>query len=92
MKPLAACLLAAAAMAAAPLTHAQDFAGAVKSALSASQPTDLSVQGADKNWFFLRKELEHLSNGDLAAADMAKVNKEGTDPLPAITIWERWSD
>jgi alginate O-acetyltransferase complex protein AlgJ len=83
MKPLAACVFAA-ALVAASFLPAQDFTEAVKSALSASQPTDLSVQGADKNWFFLRKELEHLANGDLAAADMAKVNKEGTDPLPAI--------
>lgn len=87
MKPFFACVFAATAImaAGAPALQAQDFTEAVKSALSASQPTDLSVQGADKNWFFLRKELEHLANGDLAAADMAKVNKEGTDPLPAIT-------
>jgi alginate O-acetyltransferase complex protein AlgJ len=87
MKPFVACFLAAAALmaAGAPALQAQDFTAAVKSALSASQPSDLSVQGADKNWFFLRKELEHLANGDLAAADMAKVNKEGTDPIPAIT-------
>jgi alginate O-acetyltransferase complex protein AlgJ len=84
MKPFAACVFAAASLVTAPLLPAQDFTEAVKSALSASQPADLSVQGADKGWFFLRKELEHLANGDLAAADMAKVNKEGTDPLPAI--------
>lgn len=84
MKPFPACLLAALMVTGSACVHAQDFTEAAKSALSASQPTDLSVQGADKNWFFLRKELEHLANGDLAAADMAKVNREGTDPLPAI--------
>lgn len=84
MKLLHACLLAV-AISGASCLQAQDFTSAVKSALSASQPTDLSVQGADKNWFFLRKELEHLANGDLAAADMSKMNKEGTDPIPAIT-------
>lgn len=64
---------------------AQDFAEAVKSALADSQPTDLAVQGSDKNWFFLRKELEHLQQGDLATVDFTKANKEGTDPLPVIT-------
>lgn len=64
---------------------AQDFAGTVGSALSSAAADALAVQGTDKSWFFLRKELEHLSVGDLAAADMAKANKEGTDPLPVIT-------
>ncbi|CAN5831956.1 hypothetical protein BH11VER1_BH11VER1_04650 [soil metagenome] len=67
---------------------AQDFAEAIKTALADSQPTDLAVQGSDKNWFFLRKELEHLQQGDLAAADFTKANKEGTDPLPVITKYQ----
>jgi alginate O-acetyltransferase complex protein AlgJ len=64
--------------------HAQDFTGTVKSILASAPADALSVQGADKNWFFLRKELEHLSVGDLAAADMPKANKEGTDPVPVM--------
>jgi alginate O-acetyltransferase complex protein AlgJ len=65
-------------------SHAQDFP-AIVNAILASAPADaLSVQGADKNWFFLRKELEHLTVGDLAAADMTKSNKEGTDPVPVM--------
>ncbi|MEY4482873.1 MAG: hypothetical protein RL693_325, partial [Verrucomicrobiota bacterium] len=47
-----------------------------------------AVQGSDKNWFFLRKELEHLQQGDLAAADFTKANKEGTNPLPVITKYQ----
>lgn len=82
MKPFAALLLSLAT--ALPLA-AQDFTDSVKAAVAASQPADLAVQGSDKNWFFLRKELEHLAVGDLAKADMAKANKEGTDPIPAIT-------
>src|SRR4051794_34050573 len=65
-------------------SHAQDFTATVKSILAAAPADALSVQGADKNWYFLRKELEHLSVGDLAAADLAKVNKEGTDPVPVM--------
>lgn len=67
---------------------AQDFAEAIKSALTDSQPADLAVQGSDKNWFFLRKELEHLQLGDLATADLTKANKEGTDPLPVIAKYQ----
>lgn len=77
-------LIPALALASIAAASAQDFTDTVKSILSSTLPADLSVQGADKNWFFLRKELEHLSNGDLATADMAKVNKEGTDPVPVI--------
>lgn len=64
---------------------AQDFADAVKTSLAASEPTTLAIQGSDKNWLFLRKELEHLQHGDLAIVDFIKANKEGTDPLPVIT-------
>jgi alginate O-acetyltransferase complex protein AlgJ len=56
----------------------------LKSILEAAPPDALSVQGVDKNWYFLRKELVHLSHGDLAAADLAKANREGTDPLPVM--------
>lgn len=63
---------------------AQDFTTTVKAILDAAPADALSVQGSDKNWFFLRKELEHLSAGDLATADMTRVNKEGTDPVPVI--------
>jgi alginate O-acetyltransferase complex protein AlgJ len=63
---------------------AQDFTGTVKSILEATPPEVMSAQGADKSWFFLRRELLHLSHGDLAAADLAKANKEGTDPVPVI--------
>lgn len=64
---------------------AQDFTAVVRGTLSSSGATDLSVAGkGDAGWFFLRRELEHLQHGDLAAADLAKINKEGTDPLPVI--------
>ncbi len=66
------------------VSRADDFTTAVKSILAATPNDALSVQGADKSWFFLRKELEHLSVGDLAAADMKKANKEGTDPVPVM--------
>jgi alginate O-acetyltransferase complex protein AlgJ len=64
--------------------HSQDFTDSVKSVLASSPEDALSVQGADQNWFFLRKELEHVAHGDLAAADMTKANKEGTDPVPVM--------
>ena len=63
---------------------AQDFTTTVKAIVDAAPADALSVQGSDKNWFFLRKELEHLSVGDLATADMTKANREGTDPVPVI--------
>jgi alginate O-acetyltransferase complex protein AlgJ len=76
---LAAALLAPSAV------PAQDFSSIIKGALAASAPTDLAIQGkGDANWFFLRRELEHLQHGDLAAADLLKANKEGTDPVPVI--------
>jgi alginate O-acetyltransferase complex protein AlgJ len=66
-------------------TRAQDFTETVKAILSQSDTTKpLAVQGSDKNWLFLRKELEHLSVGDLGTADLSKANVEGTDPLPVI--------
>ncbi|WP_050030909.1 hypothetical protein [Verrucomicrobium sp. BvORR034] len=71
-------------------TQAEDFTTVVKGALAASAPTDLSVPGkGDSNWFFLRRELEHLQHGDLAAADLAKANKEGTDPVPVIAKYAK---
>lgn len=71
-------------LASGPAAQAQDFTATVKSILSATPEDALSVQGADKSWFFLRKEIEHLSQGDLATADMTKANKEGADPVPVM--------
>lgn len=81
MKPIFIAVLATIGFAA---SHAQDFTAEVKSILSSTPEDALSVQGSDKSWFFLRKELEHLSHGDLASADMATANKEGTDPVPVM--------
>ncbi len=68
-----------------PPLPAEDFTDAVKGILNRTQAAKpLAVQGQDVNWFFLRKELEHLAKGDLANADMTKDNVEKTDPLPAI--------
>ena len=64
--------------------RAEDFTATVQSLFSSAPADALAVQGADQNWFFLRRELEHLAVGDLAAADMTKANKEGTDPVPVI--------
>lgn len=64
--------------------RADDFTATIQSTLSSAPADALSIQGADKNWHFLRKELEHLSVGDLANADMTKANKEGTDPVPVM--------
>ncbi len=64
---------------------ALDFTETVKTIVEQTEATKpLSVQGSDKNWYFLRKELVHLAQGDLATADLTKVNAEGTDPLPVI--------
>ncbi|MFZ4766222.1 MAG: alginate O-acetyltransferase AlgX-related protein, partial [Roseimicrobium sp.] len=66
-------------------TRAEDFTAAVKSLLHTSPAEALSVPGSDANWLFLRRELEHLAVGDLASANLAQVNKEGTDAIPVIT-------
>jgi len=63
---------------------AKDFTTTVKGLAASTPPTQLAVPGAESGWFFLRKELEHLAQGDLAKADMKTANKEGTDPLPVI--------
>lgn len=63
---------------------AQDFTETVKAVLAADTAKGMAVQGSDKSWFFFRKELEHLANGDLAKADLSKANVEGTDPIPVI--------
>jgi len=74
---MAAALLSAAS--------AQDFTETVKAVLAQSEATKpLAVEGSAKGWYFLRKELQHLSNGNLATADLTKANVEGTDPLPVI--------
>ncbi len=68
-----------------PTLRAEDFTDTVKGILAKTQAAKpLAVSGQDANWFFLRKELEHLSKGDLANADMSKDNIEKTDPLPVI--------
>lgn len=71
-------------------TQAEDFTTIVKGALAASAPTDRYVPGkGDGNWFFLRRELEHLQNGDLAAASFPQINVEGTDPVPVIAQYAK---
>ena len=65
--------------------RAEDFVTTVKAILTQTAATKpLSVPGSTKGWYFLRKELEHVSVGDLATADLSKANQEGTDPLPII--------
>lgn len=68
--------------------RAQDFNAAVKDIVAKTGPATLAVQGADPHWFFLRRELEHLALGDLAALDLAMANKERTDPLPVIVQYQ----
>ncbi len=64
----------------------QDFTETVRTVVSQSDATKpLAVQGSDRSWFFLRKELLHLALGDLAAVDLAKAGAEGADPLPVIS-------
>lgn len=64
---------------------AQDFTETVKSLVAQSEATKpLAIGGSAPGWFFLRKELLHLQQGDLGAADLSKANAEGTDPLPVI--------
>jgi alginate O-acetyltransferase complex protein AlgJ len=65
--------------------HAEDFAASVKASLEKAAAAQVfAVPGADANWRFLVNELKHLQHGDIATADLAKINVEGTDPLPAI--------
>lgn len=61
-----------------------DFTAVVKSALANSPPTQSAIAGATPPWLFVAKELQHLSHGDLANANLAAINVEGTDPLPVI--------
>ncbi len=68
-----------------PTLLAEDFTDTVKGILAKTKAANpLAVPGQDANWFFLRKELEHLSKGDLAKAEMVTANIEKTDPLPVI--------
>lgn len=63
----------------------QDFTASVKTALEkATAAGAFAVPGSDANWRFLVNELKHLQHGDIAAADLTKINAEGTDPIPAI--------
>jgi alginate O-acetyltransferase complex protein AlgJ len=81
MKPVTAMLFSCGILSS-PLA-AQDFAETVKAILARTEAAKpLSIQGSDKNWFFLRKELVHLAQGDLAAAGLA--GTESGDPLPVI--------
>lgn len=64
--------------------QAEDFTATVKTLSSGAAATQLAVPGAAPGWYFLRKELEHLAQGDLGSADMTRANKEGTDPVPVI--------
>lgn len=76
---VAACLLSAVS------APAADFTTVIKDLVAKNaEAKPLAIAGSAPGWLFLRKELEHLQHGDLAAADLAKVNGEGTDPLPAI--------
>ena len=69
--------------------QAEDFTKAVQSILTQTEAAHpFAVPGSAPGWFFLRKELEHLQNGDLAKADLSKANKEGTDPLPVIAKYQ----
>lgn len=77
-------LLALAAGSSSSMVMGQDFSVVVKDVLANSQATTLAVPGADPNWLFLRRELEHLDIGDLSTVNLAVVNKEKTDPLPVI--------
>jgi alginate O-acetyltransferase complex protein AlgJ len=66
--------------------RAEDFKATVRALVSQTETAKpLAIAGTAPGWFFLRKELEHLQVGDLAATDLAKANKEGTNPLPVIT-------
>lgn len=69
-----------------PFSEAQDFTAAVKAGLEkAATGQQFAIAGADPNWRFLVNELKHLQHGDIGAADLSKVNAEGTDPIAAIT-------
>lgn len=63
---------------------AADFTAAVKTALADNPASQSAIAGATSPWRFVTKELQHLSHGDLASANLATVNVEGTDPLPVI--------
>jgi alginate O-acetyltransferase complex protein AlgJ len=78
-------LLACSSLMAATSLAAQDFTSTVKSLVAENEAANpLAIKGTAPGWFFLRKELLHLQHGDLANADLAKANVEGTDPLPVI--------
>ena len=64
---------------------AQDFAGAVKAGIAQAETSKaFAIPGVDASWRFLVNELKHLQHGDIGAADLSKINAEGTDPLPEI--------
>jgi alginate O-acetyltransferase complex protein AlgJ len=64
---------------------AQDFAGAVKAGIAQAETSKaFAIPGVDASWRFLVNELKHLQHGDIGAADLSKINAEGTDPVPEI--------
>jgi len=66
---------------------AKDFTETVKAAAAAAGPGTLAVKGADPNWFFLRRELEHLAVGDLAAATLPVAGQQGNEPVSVIATY-----
>ncbi|MCH2059818.1 MAG: hypothetical protein MK183_04255 [Verrucomicrobiales bacterium] len=43
-----------------------------------------TVIGADKQWLFLKAELDHLGTGSFWTKEWKEVSKSGTDPVPVL--------
>ena len=53
-------------------------------AVAGRKASTRTVTGADRQWLFLKSELEHLGTGAFWTRDWKEVSKSGTDPVPVL--------
>ncbi|MDF1860449.1 MAG: hypothetical protein P1U87_09550 [Verrucomicrobiales bacterium] len=63
---------------------AQDRGDAFAGAAASQIEEKSNVRGEDQDWFFLVKELRHLSTGKFWEKPWNEVAKNGSDPVPSI--------
>lgn len=63
-------------------TGAEAFSRAC--AVAGNDAATRTVTGADRQWLFLKSELEHLGTGTFWTKDWKTVSKSGTDPVPVL--------
>ena len=63
-------------------SYQDSFASAC--AVAGREATTRTVIGDDKQWLFLKSELEHLGTGAFWTKDWKEVSESGTDPVPVL--------